>query len=250
MSTEVRRVSDSIVCLRRASYLTCSYIVRTSKGLVLIDAGMDSDGADVHVGLKALAARVEDVRAILLTHWHNDHAAGAQAIHAASGAPVYYHRDDEPYFTGRTGATGVRRWISDRIPEIGVLVLFKGLLGESTPRAVSAQSFVRGADVVLDDFEIIATPGHTPGHVSYFYRPERALFAGDALAVIDGRIRFMARPVTPDLAAARQSLHACLAVRPRIVCPGHREPLVTGAEAACEDMQRYLAAGGRWPLLG
>ena len=35
MGTEVRRVTDSIVCLRRASYLTCSYIVRTVDGLVL-----------------------------------------------------------------------------------------------------------------------------------------------------------------------------------------------------------------------
>lgn len=40
MSTEVRHVSDAITCLRRASYLTCSYIVRTAVGLVLVDAGM------------------------------------------------------------------------------------------------------------------------------------------------------------------------------------------------------------------
>lgn len=82
----------------------------------------------------------------------------------------------------------------------------------------------------------------TPGHVSYFYRPERALFAGDALAVIGGRIRFMARPVTLDLEAARHSLERCLALQSQIVCPGHRAPLVTGAGAACQAMQEYL----RW----
>lgn len=54
MGTEVRRVSDSIVCLRRASYQTCSYIVRIGGGLVLVDAGMDSDAADVHAGLRSL----------------------------------------------------------------------------------------------------------------------------------------------------------------------------------------------------
>lgn len=249
MPTEVRRVSDSITCLRRASYLTCSYIVRTARGLVLVDAGMDSDGEDIHTGLRAMKASATDVRAILLTHWHNDHSAGARALHELSGAPVYYHRGDERQFTGEAGATGARRWLSDRIPELGVLVLFKGLLGESAPRAVAAQHFVDDGDVVLDDFEVVGTPGHTPGHVSYFYHPERALFAGDALAVIDGRIRFMARPVTPDTTAARTSMVTCLARRPAIVCPGHREPLVN-AGTACGLMRDYLDRGGAWPLLG
>ena len=167
MSTEVRRVSESITCLRRASYLTCSYIVRTAQGLVLVDAGMDSDAADVHVGLRALNSRVEDIRAILLTHWHNDHAAGAQAIHAVTGAPVYYHRGDEPYFTGKAGATGLRRWLSDRVPELGVLVLLKGLLGESTPRAVAAARLVQDGDSLLGDFEVIATPGHTGSRIVF-----------------------------------------------------------------------------------
>lgn len=189
-------------------------------------------------GLRVLDASVHDVRAILLTHWHSDHSAGAQAMQALTGAPVYYHPADEPHFTGAAGATGVRRWVSDRIPEVGVLVLFKGLLGESAPRAVSAQHFVQGG-----------TPGHTPGHVSYSYRPARALFAGGALAVINGEIRFMARPVTLDQNAGRASPERCLPQRPRIVCPGHREPLIDAIRVVCERMRRYLAAGGKWPLL-
>ena len=176
----------------------------------------------------------DEIRAILLTHWHNDHPAGAAAIHRLNRAPVYYHRGDLAQFSGQGGARGVRRWISDRIPEMGVLVLAKGLLGESVPEPVMAQHFVEDGEIVLDDFEVIATPGHTPGHVAYFYRPEGALFAGDALAVIDGRIRFMARPVTMDLDAARHSMLECLSRDPRVVCPGHRAPLTVGSTSpAC-----------------
>ena len=129
-------------------------------------------------------------------------------------------------------------------------MLAKGLLGESVPRAVAAQHFVDDGDIVLDDFDVMATPGHTAGHVSYFYRPEAALFAGDALAVIDGRIRFMARPVTLDVPEARRSMEKILAREPSCVCPGHREPLVEGADAACRAMRSHLASGGEWPLLG
>ena len=217
---------------------------------MLIDAGMDSGGADVHAGLIEMNAAPNEIRAILLTHWHNDHAAGAHALHALSGAPVYYHRGDEQFFTGRAGATGMRRWLSDQIPEWGVLVLAKGLLGEATPRAVLAQHLVEDGDVILDDFVVITTPGHTEGHVCYFYRPEKALFAGDALAVIDGAIRFMARPVTPDLDAARASVAKCLELNPKIICPGHREPLTTGVESACDAMRSTIKKGGPWPLLG
>jgi len=249
MATEVRRVSDSIVCLRRASYQTCSYMVRTAKGLVLIDAGMSSDGNDVLAGLRHTGAQASDIRALLLTHWHNDHSAGARASRDMSAAPIYYHRGDEAFFTGAAGARGLRGWVSDLIPEWGLLVLAKGLLGESTPRPVSADHFVRDGESVLDDFLVIETPGHTPGHVSYFYGPERALFAGDALAVIDRQVRFMARPVTLDTAAARQSMAKCLRLRPHFVCPGHREPLAA-AEAACEVMLAQLGRDGRWPLFG
>lgn len=250
MGTEVRHVTSGIVCLRRASYQTCSYVVRTAGGLVLVDAGMDSSAADIDVGLRALGEKPDAIKAVLLTHWHNDHAAGAAAVHDRTGAPVFYHAGDEPYFTGRARSRGVRWWLSDRIPELGLLVLFKGLLGEATPRPVRAQRLVKDGDCLFNDFEVVATPGHTPGHVAYFYRPARALFAGDALAVINGRVRFMARPVTPDPAAARESLRRCLALRPAIICPGHREPLTTGVKDACDAMSRYLEAGGRWPLLG
>src|SRR5690349_16432163 len=136
MPTQVRFVSESIVCVRRPSYLTCSYLVRTPEGVVVVDAGMSSDGADVRAGLAALGAHVDSVRGILLTHWHNDHAAGAEAIRAASSARVFFHRGDEAQLTGAARSKGPRGWLSDKIPEAGVLVLLKGLLGEAVPRPI------------------------------------------------------------------------------------------------------------------
>jgi glyoxylase-like metal-dependent hydrolase (beta-lactamase superfamily II) len=243
-------VTENIWCIRRRSYFTCSYLVKTSTGAVLVDAGMDSGGSDVRAALDVAGCTLEEVRGILLTHWHNDHAAGARALHDATGAPVFYHRDDAPYFTGETAHGGMRGRISDAIPEWGIGVLFKGLLGESTPRAVQADVFVNDGDVVLDDFEVMAAPGHTSGHVCFYYQPGKALFAGDALAVIEGRVRFMARPVTLNLKAARASMARVLKKEIALLCPGHREPLTQDVAARCREMLQVVESDSSWPLFG
>lgn len=251
MALDVFEVTPNVWCVRRRSYLTCSYVVNTAGGIVLVDAGMDSTGRDVEVALeRSFRARPEDVRTILLTHWHNDHAAGARAVQERSAAQVCYHAGDEPELSGKTAKAGLRGWLSERVPELGPLVLVKGLLGEATPRSVRADRLVRDGDRVSGDFEVIETPGHTPGHVSYYYAPERILFAGDALAVIGGRLRFMARPVTPDLTAARRSMKRCLERPADHVCPGHRAPLSSDTHARCRELLARLDAGERWPLFG
>ena len=219
-------------------------------GTVLIDAGMDSGGEDMLYGLSQLSLPVESVHAILLTHWHNDHAAGGSVMKALSHAPVYYHPEDTEYFTRKTAHPGLRGWISDAIPEWGVLVLAKGLLGEATPLSVVADAPARGGEKILNEFEVVETPGHTPGHVSYYYQPEKALFAGDALAVIGKQVRFMARPVTQNLEQARASMLRCFNFDIQILCPGHREPLVTGVPEQCKRMSDYITKGSPWPLFG
>lgn len=251
MGLEVFAVTPDVWCLRRRSYLTCSYVVRVRGGFVLVDAGMDSTGRDVEQALiRAFGARVEDVRAVLLTHWHNDHAAGARAVQERSGAKVYYHAGDQAELTRASATEGIRGWLAQRVPELGPLVLLKGLLGEAAPRAVSADGLVKDGDRVETDFEVIETPGHTPGHVSFYYRPEGILFAGDALAVVSGRVRFMSRPVTPDLGEARRSMVRCLDRPIEHLCPGHRMPLSTNVSARCGELLERLRMNAPWPFFG
>jgi glyoxylase-like metal-dependent hydrolase (beta-lactamase superfamily II) len=254
VSAEFIKVSETIWCIRRASYLTCSYVVRTRAGIVAVDAGMDSEGNDVVRGIEhAFGAGPSELRAILLTHWHNDHAAGAAALKAASRAVVYYHEGDRPQLTREIVRPGLRSRVALAIPEHGMLVLFKGLLGDAIPRAVAADTLVVDEMAIDDDFVVLATPGHTPGHVAYFYRPERTLFAGDALAVKSHEVALMARPVTPDVSTARRSVVSCLDRALELgverICPGHRYPLAN-VRASALRLRDHIAAGRRWPLLG
>lgn len=251
LGLEIFPVTSRVYCLRRRSYLTCSYVIDTGSGIVLVDAGMDSSGSDVvHALDVAFKAEPRDVRAILLTHWHNDHAAGAAAIAARSKAEVYYHEGDRAELTGLTARRGVRGAFARWIPELGPLILFKGLLGEATPNPVAAHRLVEDGEELTGGFEVLATPGHTPGHLSFYFAAEAMLFAGDALAVIGDEVRFMARSVTPDRVAARQSMLRCLERPLEHLCPGHRLPLSNATAARCEEMQKRLLANADWPAFG
>lgn len=248
--TQVFQVTETIWCIRRPSYQNCSYLVLSRHGPVLVDAGMASDGRDVEFALNTIGLSADSLRAILLTHWHNDHAAGAAHTQARTGAPVYCHALDTPNLTRQTARRGIRGWLADRIPEWGLFVLFIGLLGDTVPNAVTSPSEVADNDAILEDFTVIESPGHTPGHISFYYAPEKALFAGDALAVIGDRVRFMARPVTPDHDTARQSMIRCLSLDIEVLCPGHRRPLTKNCPQRCQEMLQHLQDGGGWPLLG
>jgi len=243
-------VTDDVYCVMRRSYFTNSYLVISPAGIVAIDAGMKSVGGDVLAALHDLGRSPTEVKAILVTHWHNDHAAGAAELAEATHAPVYYHSIEAPHLTRVKAFAGIRGAISSLVPETGPMVLLKGLLGNAPQRAVQATHFVVDGERILSDFEVIETPGHTGGHVSYYHAPSKTLFAGDALAVIDGRLRFMARPVTEDLEKARTSMKQCLARDIQFVCPGHREPLMTNGPDECERFRKLLDSNAAWPLFG
>ena len=248
--SRLSQVAQNVYCVMRKSYFTCSYILTRPDDVILIDAGMKSSGVDMSDALRELGRPLEQVRAILITHWHNDHAAGASEIQQQTGAVVFYHAGEAPWLTRASAHPGLIGRIGNLVPESGPLVLFKGLLENAPMRAVTATSHIHDGQNLLDEFTVIQTPGHTPGHVSFHHRPSKTLFAGDALAVIDSRIRFMARPVTPDLGAARQSILKVLELDIEVLCPGHREPLARNVRSECARMSDHLRKQGRWPILG
>lgn len=242
-------VTDNVWCFRQRSYVCCSYAVTDDEGITLVDSGMTSDAAPVLNGLAMMGRTPSDVHTILLTHWHNDHAAGAAVIKEMSGARVYYHGRERPYFMRETARGGFRGWLSGHVPERGPLVLARGLLSAATATAIAADVLVRDGDEVLGRFQVVDTPGHTPGHVAYFDATSGVLFAGDALAVVGGELRFMARPVTLDVDDARASMAAMLALPARYVAPGHRMPLTKDVAAQLNLFRQQVEKPG-WPLLG
>ncbi len=66
-----------------------AYLIETEDGLILIDGGYASTAPQIIANIEALGFAMRDVRIILNTHAHFDHAAGLAALKAASGAELF-----------------------------------------------------------------------------------------------------------------------------------------------------------------
>lgn len=131
-------------------------LVTSSAGHVLIDAGLPESAPLVMASIRALGFRVEDVRLILNSHAHFDHAGGIAAVQRASGARVA---------ASAPSASVLRRGTSGPDdPQFGVLLAY--------PAVPRVSVLADGDTLRVGPLALVAhlTPGHTPGGTSWSWR--------------------------------------------------------------------------------
>lgn len=131
-------------------------LVTSDQGHVLLDAGLPESAPLVMASIRALGFRVEDVRLIVNSHPHSDHAGGIAAVQRVSGAAVVALRPAAAVL--RTG----RSQPGD--PQHGILLDFPPVPGV---RVMRNGQLLRVGQVAIT---VHATPGHTPGSTSFTWR--------------------------------------------------------------------------------
>lgn len=125
---------------------------------ILIDPGEEPDrilGAIEELGLT--------VEAILVTHCHFDHIGAVAPIARATGAPVYMSEIEKPVLGD------IMSWVP---PGFGPF------------ESHDAEHALKGGEtlqVAGFEIDVLNTPGHSPGHLTYSFRGEDAIFSGDVL---------------------------------------------------------------------
>jgi hydroxyacylglutathione hydrolase len=183
-------------------------------GDVLIDAGARQDKRLI---LKELRGR--EVKAHALTHAHPDHQGSSHAVCTELGIPFWAPEGDDD-------AAADPRLIEQRQPDHWMPRLMQRLFaGPGHP----VDRVIREGDEVAG-FQVLHTPGHSAGHVSFWRESDRVLIAGDVINTMHPftMVRGVREPFpffSPDPAENRRSIKRIAALEPRLVAVGHGPPL-------------------------
>ena len=214
-------------------------------GLAVVDGGPESDFDHLVTGLHALGRRPEEVKHLLLTHIHLDHAGGAWRWAREYGTTVYVHPRGAAHLLDPAKlVASATRIYGDRMAR---------LWGRIEPVPADRLNVVED-DEVLDlgggtRITAMATPGHAPHHLAWWLADAGAVFAGDVAGVLIGQ-----GPVVPpcpppdiDVELWRTSLERLRGLGARDVYVTHFGRLDDPARRFAELEERLVSWAG-WML--
>lgn len=176
---------------------------------VLFDTGYPECVPEMLSWVEARAG--SQLEKLVLTHHHFDHSGGAKAVSERFGVPVYIHPMEMDF-------------LEEVQPGLSALPIREG-------------EFVESGEM---RFEAILTPGHTPGHLSFWWEEERILLGGDNILL----------PSTTAVVAPKgnlgdylESLEIVKKLAPRLIFPGHG-PVIEDPIARIEELLEHRKMRG------
>ena len=194
-----------------------SYLLIDTDGLTLIDAGLPGSHRKVLRYLSEQGYAPKDLKRILITHADFDHVGGLAALKAASGAKVFA----SPFEAQAMAEGHASRPLKPRRKIIKLIYDLMASLFKPAP--VKADEFLAEGQIlpVLGGLQVVETPGHTPGHVSFFLPSAGVLFCGDSIVSEKNGLRGSGGANTWDQAEADESVQKQAALGVRMLCSGH-----------------------------
>lgn len=193
------------------------YICVEAGGLTLVDASTPNQMDGIFSAIERIGRQPQELRHILVTHADWDHAGSLADIQEATGAAVFAGEETTEWLTKGKSPPHLPR---------PVQAIASRLIGYRALSAAAANPVKDGQSLpILGELQAMATPGHTPGHFSFFSAVTGVLFAGDALSTRGGKIGLAPSFVTADVSAARQSAIKLLDLAAAVLACGHGQPL-------------------------
>jgi glyoxylase-like metal-dependent hydrolase (beta-lactamase superfamily II) len=213
------------------SFANVYFVGRPGGKWILVDTGLPGRARDIAQAAEARFGAGSRPEAIILTHGHTDHVGSALSLAKMWEIPIYAHRLEMPYLTAKASYPPAD-------PTVGGAIAFlsRFLPSYSHDLAEHLHQLQPGKVPGAADWKWIATPGHSPGHISLFRSSDRVLLAGDAFATTNmdswsglftGK-QTLARAGSPfnlNWQATHSSVQELANLRPNVVGCGHGIPM-------------------------
>ena len=147
--------------------------------LTLVDTLFEDDARRILAALRDLGRSPGELKRIVLTHAHRSHLGGVAALKHATGATVLAHEWEADIVAGERRAQPVTL----RPMQSLRLMPFQLGLALGRPRHVPCPvDDAVGNDDAVGPLQVLHAPGHSPGHLAFFWPERGVLLAGDAIA--------------------------------------------------------------------
>jgi glyoxylase-like metal-dependent hydrolase (beta-lactamase superfamily II) len=220
---EVVELTDWLWCLRTP--IAACFAIRDGDGVVMVDANVAGLGVTI---IDTLSRQLDipsasfPLRQVLLTHAHADHYGSASELVSLTDAELLGPAEEADIFAGRRprGEPQLLDWERPLFEQVMPLV--------NDPPPIVLDKELRPGDPLDWEIgaELIASPGHTSGHLAVWIPSHRTLIAGDAIATRgDERPIVGVFNVDPD--AARLTAKSLLdELQPLRLCVAHGESVI------------------------
>ncbi|MCP8615866.1 MBL fold metallo-hydrolase [Salirhabdus salicampi] len=215
----------------------CFVKLDTPGDFVLIDAGMPDSAEHIITATEEKFGEGAKPSAIILTHGHFDHVGGIIELIKRWNVPVYAHEKELPYLTGKKHYPK-----PDGTVEGGLIAKMSPMFpNDPIDLGGHVQALpIDGTIPHMTGWRWIHTPGHSPGHVSFFRDSDQTLIAGDAFVTVrqDSLYKVLAQEIeingpprylTTDWKEAWKSVKTLAELNPSVAVTGHGGP-VSGEE--------------------
>lgn len=170
-------------------YIQHIYLAEHAQGLVLLDGCSRADVSMLcHYIEQDLGRPLSDLKVIVVTHMHPDHAGGAHVLRRLTGALIAAHPKARRWYAGVLGRTahlidvGLTWWVAKRLGKPRKHIWYNPLLNPDV--------------ILLDeqplpffaDWQVIFTPGHTDHDLSLFHRPSGCIYVADLIVQVKRRL--------------------------------------------------------------
>lgn len=199
---KIYKISPHITKLELWCFITFSaWLVKASDGVYIIDTGISLMGKTIWHE----AAKLGEVKAVLLTHGHSDHVGGLKHILHQRKLPVFAHPLELQYLEGKTPYPGRRK--REQLVQPGIV----------QPLPADTQ----GDLLPISSLMPYHTPGHSPGHVGYYHAEDDVFISGDLFTSKNGKLQPPMKMFTADMRQAIASAAIVSKLLPKVVSIAH-----------------------------